>query len=123
MWPRGGRGSVEMFDPALFAEYRRCWNDPEMIRGSCEDYRAALTIDYAHDSADLQHTISCPTLAAWGTRGLMARRFDIAATWRPRCTELETAAVDGGHFFPDEQPAQTTELLSTFLDRHERRVT
>jgi haloacetate dehalogenase len=104
-----------MFDPALLAEYRRCWNDPEMIRGSCEDYRAALTIDYEHDRADLHRTVDCPTLALWGERGLMACRYDIAAAWHARCTDLATASVDGGHFFVDEQPARTAELLSNFL--------
>ena len=34
------------------AEYARCFCDPAVIHASCEDYRAAATIDLAHDAAD-----------------------------------------------------------------------
>ncbi|MBV6760303.1 alpha/beta fold hydrolase [Rhodococcus opacus] len=116
-----GSGSVDMFGPAQLAEYRRCWNNPEMIRASCEDYRAALTIDCELDAVDLHRRVTCPTLAMWGARGFMARRYDIASTWQRWCTEIETAVVDGGHFFVDEQPTRTAELLGDYLDRCEER--
>ena len=40
------------FDPEAVAEYVRCFSTPEAIHASCEDYRAAATIDLAHDRAD-----------------------------------------------------------------------
>ena len=33
-------------------EYVRCFSDPAAIEASCEDYRAAATIDLEHDDAD-----------------------------------------------------------------------
>ena len=55
-----------------------------MIHASCEDYRAAATIDLEHDEADLERTIACPLLVLWGEQGLMQRRFDVLATWREK---------------------------------------
>src|SRR2546430_13263275 len=43
--------------PTLFqslAEYRRCFRDPAGIRATCEDYRAAATVDLEHDRADAE---------------------------------------------------------------------
>ena len=37
------------FHPDALADYLAYVHDPEMIRGMCEDYRAAATIDRAHD--------------------------------------------------------------------------
>ena len=34
-------------EPEAYAEYRRCFSDPATIHASCEDYRAAATIDLA----------------------------------------------------------------------------
>ncbi len=116
-----GAGSVDEFPAQQLSEYRRCWSDPEMIRASCEDYRAALTIDVEHDAADLRRTTRCPTLAVWGSRGLIARRHHITDVWAPRCSRLETAAIDGGHFFVDQNPTTTTRLLFEHLARTAQR--
>lgn len=43
------------------AEYQRCF-DAEAIRATCEEFRAAATIDLIHDEADEGQKISCPTL-------------------------------------------------------------
>lgn len=110
-----GGGSTDDFDPELLSEYRRCWSDPGMVHSSCEDYRAAITIDSVHDRADQDHKLTCPTLALSGARGLMARNFDIADAWRQRCVNLKSATIDGGHFFVDERPAETADVLSRFL--------
>ena len=39
------------FHPDALADYLACARNPEMIRGMCEDYRAAATIDLEHDRA------------------------------------------------------------------------
>jgi hypothetical protein len=46
---------------AAFAEYLRCYRNPETIHASCEDYRAAASIDLAHDEADKDRRIECPS--------------------------------------------------------------
>ncbi len=54
------------FDPAALAEYKRCFRDPATIHATCEDYRAAASIDLDHDRADLDRKLACPVLALWG---------------------------------------------------------
>ena len=46
-WGSGGLAHVE---PAALAEYERCFSDPAAIHAMCEDYRAAASIDLAHDA-------------------------------------------------------------------------
>lgn len=111
-----GASRIADFDPEQLAEYRRCWRDPAMIHGSCSDYRAAATIDLEHDTADLDHKVKCPTLALWGANGLMAKLFDMAAVWRDRCCDLQTASLPGGHFFIDQFPLETSGILRMFLN-------
>src|SRR5437867_13144896 len=43
---------LQHFDAAALAEYERCFCDPETIHATCEDYRAAATIDLEHDAVD-----------------------------------------------------------------------
>jgi haloacetate dehalogenase len=38
-------------------------------------------------------------LVLWGADGVMARRFDVAATWADRLSDLHAAPLPGGHFF------------------------
>ena len=65
------------FHPDAYAEYQRCWNDPAMIHASCEDYRAAATINLEHDEEDLSTKITCPLLAIWGGAAVMEAQYDV----------------------------------------------
>jgi haloacetate dehalogenase len=112
-----GNARLEDFDPAMLSEYQRCWRQQETIHGMTSDYRAALTIDLSHDSADISQKITCPTLAFWGSRGVMHSLFDMKGEWAKRCHDLETATLPGGHFFVDQFPAETAERLVSFLKR------
>lgn len=104
------------FAPEAIAEYERCFKNPAMIHASCEDYRAAASIDLAHDEADLDRKIACPVLALWGRRGLMERHFDVLATWRERAAgEVVGRALDCGHFLPEERPEETAAALLDFF--------
>lgn len=110
-----GATSLANFDREQLEDYRRCWRDPGMIHGSCSDYRAAASIDLDHDAADIGIKVTCPTLAFWGSKGVMHGLFDLAAEWRKRCTHVATASLPGGHFFPDQFPDETAERLLHFL--------
>ncbi len=113
-----GAAKLSEFDPWILDEYRRAWRDPAMIHGSCADYRAAATIDLEHDLDDMNRQFACPTLVLYGASGVMAKLFDIAAQWRPRCPDLIEAALPGGHFFVDQHPQQTAARLLRFLQEH-----
>lgn len=111
-----GKGGVEIFDPEALSEYERCFQNPDVIHASCEDYRAAATIDLAHDEADLDKTIACPVQALWGRYGMMERSFDVLACWRERSRQPVTGrALDCGHFLAEEQPEATAKELLAFF--------
>ena len=112
-----GAAGIEAFDPEMMAAYRNAWHDPGMIHGSCSDYRAAATIDLHHDTSDLDRKVSCPTLVFYGAAGVMARLFDIPDEWRKRCDDVSEASLPGGHFFIDQFPRETADILSTFMRR------
>ncbi len=105
----------ETFDPAALGEYKRCFRDPAVIHASCEDYRAAATIDLEHDRADLNRKIACPLLVLWGTRGLVGRQFDVLGLWRERAGDVTGRSIDCGHYLAEEAPADTLAALQAFL--------
>ena len=67
-----------MFAPEAMAEYLRCFQAPRTIHGTCEDYRAAATIDLTHDAVDEDAKIQCPLLVLWGERGFVRRTGNMA---------------------------------------------
>ena len=104
------------FSAEAFAEYLRCFRDPEVIHATCEDYRAGATIDFDLDAADLAagRRIECPMLALWGERG---RRREVLETWQRWATDVRGRALPCGHFLPEEAPDETlAELTRFFLD-------
>src|SRR5687768_10871649 len=64
--PTGGTDAVT---PDAFAEYLRCFRDPQTIHATCEDYRAGATIDLEHAKEDGDRKVTCPLLVLWGERG------------------------------------------------------
>lgn len=110
-----GKTTIQEFDAWQISEYRRCWRDPEMIHGSCSDYRAAATIDLEHDAADISKKVGCSTLVLWGADGLMGRLFDMKAEWEKRLANMTPATLPGGHFFPDKSPRETADVLLAHL--------
>jgi len=110
-----GRLKPQAITAEAFAEYLRCFRDPATIHTTCEDYRAAATIDLSHDEADLDHKIACPVLALWGEKGFLHKRYDVLAIWRERAVDVRGKAVSCGHFLPEEAPEETLAELRTFL--------
>jgi haloacetate dehalogenase len=112
----GGWGShgLEVFDPRALAEYERCFCDPTAIHAMCEDYRAAATIDLAHDRADAAARIACPLHVLWGERGVVHRLFRPIDDWRAKAAGPVTGrATPGGHYIAEETPdLLATELLA-----------
>jgi haloacetate dehalogenase len=48
----------------------------------------------------------------------MAQLFDIPGQWRARCADVTEASLPGGHFFVDQFPAETAQVLREFLGKH-----
>jgi haloacetate dehalogenase len=109
-------GDANAFDRRAMQEYIRCFSDPACIHASCEDYRAAASVDLTHDEADMDRKLQCPLLVLWGEKGLMERHYDVPATWRERAWDVRGRKLACGHFLAEEKPKETmTELLSFFL--------
>jgi haloacetate dehalogenase len=103
-------------DPAAMAEYERCFAAPATIHASCEDYRAAATIDLVHDAADRDRRIACPLLVLWGEQGLMHKSFDVLATWREKAAgTVQGRALPCGHYLPEECPGEVIEEFQAFF--------
>lgn len=103
-------------DAAVF-EYIRCFSQPEAIHASCEDYRAAASIDLKHDEEDMNKKVECPLLVLWGARGFVHRTYDVLRIWRERAKDVEGRALDCGHFLPEEAPTVVyEELLQFFIE-------
>lgn len=114
--------SMRAFEPQVLDEYKRHFRDPDVIRATCEDYRAGATIDDELDQADLAagHRIGCPVLALWGAvRSVGGPKGDGAATpldiWKEWADDVRGGPVESGHFLPEEAPDAVWEHLVPFL--------
>ncbi len=111
MWCTDAAG----IEAAAMAEYRRCFRDPRTIHASCEDYRAAISIDLEHDEADFAARIACPLLVLWGAKALMHRSFDVLETWREKALDVRGQPIGCGHFLPEEAPEETLAAMRDFF--------
>lgn len=111
------------FSAEIRAAYVVALSDPAAVSAICEEFRAAATLDVAADEADRHagRQIHCPVLVLWGAEGPLDTWYDAAGgplgiwrTWAPRATGR---AIAGGHFFPEENPAETLTELHAFLER------
>jgi haloacetate dehalogenase len=110
-------GKPEFFDNRAFAEYVRCFT-PKTIHGSCEDYRAAATIDLEHDEADHRagRKIGVPTLVMWGRRSNVGQLYgDVLAIWREAAGDVTGGAVESGHYPAEEAPQAVIEAFERFF--------
>ena len=105
---------LELFDPRALAEYVRCFAGPT-IHATCEDYRAAATIDIAQDDSDGPQKLKQPLLALWGAKATVARCFDVLELWRKRATNVRGESVSSGHYIPEECPDLLAKRLLAFF--------
>ena len=105
----------DAFSPEAMAEYLRCFRRLEVIHGSCEDYRAAASIDLEHDEADLDRKIECPLLVIWGGKGAMERNYDVLDIWNERATKVQGHPLSCGHFVSEEAPEETAQAFIKFF--------
>ncbi|MEP7182817.1 MAG: alpha/beta hydrolase [Betaproteobacteria bacterium] len=108
-------GGLSYFDPRALAEYERCFADPATIHATCEDYRAAASIDLGHDAADADKRIECPLLALWGEKGVVNRLFDPIRDWGRVATDVRGRTLPTAHFLAEEAPGETLAELRAFF--------
>jgi haloacetate dehalogenase len=109
-----GKSGLKYFSRAALAEYERAFRDPRTIHSTCEDYRAAATIDLVHDQRD-RARIRMPLLALWGKQGVIEALFDCLADWREVAADVRGRALACGHFIAEEKPQELLRELRAFL--------
>jgi len=109
----------DFFHPEALADYLAAVNNPEMIRGMCEDYRAAASIDLENDrtSRAAGDKIVCPLLVLWGARGKIGKWYEPLQVWREYCANaVSGGAVNSGHYLAEEAPDEVLEWLLDFFN-------
>ena len=119
-WTLGGWGSKGLghIEPEALAEYERCFCRADTIHAACEDYRASASIDLEHDRASRAagEKIACDLLVLWGEHGVVGRLYEPLALWRAQCAgAVDGAAMDAGHFIPEERPDEIVARLHAFM--------
>jgi haloacetate dehalogenase len=116
---------LAVFPPEVRAAYVQALRDPGHAHAICEEYRAAATIDREHDKADRAggRRIVCPLLALWSVQGALdtwyVEESGPIALWQVWADDVRGHALNAGHFFPEEAPEDTAEVLSRFFDGQE----
>ena len=105
------RSGLKHFPKQVQREYARCFD----AHSTCEDYRAAATIDLVHDRKDSKKKLRMPVLALWGKQGVVEAMFDCLADWREVAANVRGRALPCGHFLPEEKPKQVVAELRRFL--------
>jgi haloacetate dehalogenase len=109
----------DFFDPDALADYLAHVRDPATVRGICEDYRAAATIDLEHDRASRAagRKIQCPLLVLWGAKGKIGRWYDALAIWRQYASAgVSGGPINSGHYLAEEAPDEVLAALEPFLE-------
>ena len=110
------KGNDIAFEPEAVAEYVRCF-DAASIHATCEDYRAAATVDLDHDGQDQGVLLKMPVQALWGHKGLVGKLYDVLDVWRGYAENVVGESMPCGHFLTEEAPEQTANALISFF-RH-----
>jgi haloacetate dehalogenase len=105
-----GKTGIKVFDRRALAEYPRCFD----AHSTCEDYRAAATIDLVHDRKN-KTRITMPVLALWGRQGVIAALFNCLQDWREVAADVRGRALQCGHFIPEEKPEELLAELRRFF--------
>jgi len=89
--------------------------DGTTIAAMCADYRASFFLDREHDVADREagRRIACPLLVVRGAAE--TQLADAEQVWRSWAADVRAATVPGGHFIPEEAPAELIDVLVGFL--------
>ena len=114
-----GSKKLSIFNWEALSEYLETFRDPKAIHSSCEDYRAAWTIDIEHDNADAHQygddKVKAPILTLWGREGAIEKHFDCLKLWQMRAHNVIGEAMPGGHYLAEEHPELIIEKTHSFF--------
>lgn len=89
------------------------YNEPAVVQGALEDYRAGASIDLDHDEEDERlgrATVECPLLVLYSVH--LGNRFDVDGIWKDLAKgtlrSIQVGDEATGHFLPLEAVEETT---------------
>jgi haloacetate dehalogenase len=111
-----GSAGMKPFTPEALESYRAAFT-PETVHATCEDYRAAASIDLEHDRADRDagRKLTMPLLVLWGQNGAIEKCFHPLEDWKEVAEDVRGQALPGGHYLAEELPEMTLEKLLGFF--------
>ncbi len=113
-----GSAGLSPFTEEALEHYLTAFRNPDVVHASCEDYRAAASIDIEHDDADGDFKLPQPLLCLWGKTGVIESCFDPLTLWRERANHVSGYALPGGHYLAEELPQQVYEAFHSFFSEH-----
>ncbi len=111
----GLSGTPGAHEPEAYAEYFRCFSNPETIRATCDEYRAGASIDLDHDRADRGRKLTMPLFLLWGERSGQGSGYDLLSVWRDHAETVSGHPINSGHFIPEEKPDEAYAALHGFF--------
>jgi haloacetate dehalogenase len=117
----GWGSDAASFPAEVRAAYVSALSDPLGVHAICEEYRAAATLDCARDAADRDagRRIESPLLVLWSAGGPLdtwySERGGPLGIWQAWARDVRGHALDGGHFFPEQNPTETADALRAFF--------
>ena len=106
------------FDPSALEEYLTAFQSAEAIHASCEDYRAAASIDIEHDNADCGRRLDVPLRVYWAKRGVIEKCFDALALWQQRASNVSGEALNATHYMAEEIPQEIAMRMQAFFAQY-----
>jgi haloacetate dehalogenase len=109
------------FTADVRAAYVTALRNPGHAHAICEEYRAGATIDLTHDQQDMAsgRKIRCPLLTLWSAGDAVDSWYEEEggplALWRQWAADVRGRRMQGGHFFPEAHPEQTSAELQRFF--------
>jgi len=104
----------EKFDKKALNEYIISY-DEASIHGSCEDYRAAASIDIYDDEKTRNRKLNTPLLVLWGEKGFVNKIYDVIKVWQDYANNVQGKTLPCGHFLPEEKPNEVIKELKDFF--------
>ena len=96
--------------------YFKAFRQMKRIHATCEDYRAAATIDLEHDKKDRNKKLNIPIQVLWGKKGVVGKQFNSIKIWQKYTNKkIYGAEINSDHFIPEESPNQTINHLKKFF--------
>tara|TARA_Y100000590_G_C15468534_1_gene919234 strand:- start:122 stop:916 length:795 start_codon:yes stop_codon:yes gene_type:complete len=96
--------------------YLSAFRQKNRIHASCEDYRAAATIDLQHDLKDRDALLDIPIHVLWGENSVIGRQFNPLQIWQKYTNvKISGKSLKCGHFLPEEDPKGTVKEFLRFF--------